>query len=127
MPSFGLSWQSLAWLLALTIPDLVVWCVAVVFCFTRRRENPTGAKYLGLAVMLQFLSVTFSHLFPYTWGWFEDGTQSRTELFNNLYNVSLGVKICANVVSWSLVIMAVFARPALPDYFAGPDFDDVQD
>lgn len=118
------NWSALIWTLAFTVPIWIVWGFAIWFCFTRRRENPTGAKYLGLAVLVQFVNTAFSQFFPYTWGWFNDGTSAGQETFNQLYRVILGVKICANVVSWILIIMAVFARPTHSDYTGSPTFDD---
>lgn len=54
-------WQRILWSLLYATPQLVCYCIAIVFCFLRRRENPKGTAYLGLAVLVSLISTVVGH------------------------------------------------------------------
>ena len=69
MSSLSADWNVLLWRLMYSLPNLIAWCIAIYFCTTRRRENPKGAVYLGLAVMVSLVSTVVGYGWTYLLNW----------------------------------------------------------
>ena len=121
----GGDWGYLVWMSVYAIPTLIVWSIAIYFCFVRRRENPKGAMFLGLAILVQFASTAFSYLVPYLMmAYSSSGATAGMGIMPYLGYAIMGSSIIANVAMWILITMAVFARPMHYDYSGGSPFDD---
>lgn len=121
----GDSWEILVGMSIYVVPTLIVWSIAIYFCFARRRENPKGAMFLGLAILVQFGSTAFSYLVPFLMmSYSGSGSTAGMGMMPYLGFAIMGSGIISNVVMWILITMAVFARPTHYDYAGGSPFDD---
>lgn len=120
-------WEYLIWMLVYAAPTLIVWCFAIYFCFARRQENPKGAMFLGLAILVQFANSAFSYLLPYLMMTYSSsGSTAGMGMMSYFGYGIMGLNIGANALMWIFITMAVFARPMHYDYSAGPMFDNEQ-
>lgn len=88
------------------IPFIVALCIGAVYCIFRWRDNPKGAKFLFLAILLQLLWFPLRYgvplLLPSPGGWVQNQLQSYFMAVIDLFTL---------LPSWILIAMAVFARP----------------
>lgn len=114
------------WELACFAPTFLVWCVAIYFCFVRRRENPRGATFLGLAILVAFAQVVFSSLFVYFLMTHSSSGSDGMKMMPYLgYPMMVGVTV-GNAVKWILVTLAVFAQRPHYDFTDELMFNDEQ-
>lgn len=120
--SISYSWQQILWLVIRMVPVLIVWAIAIMYCFSRYRENPKGALFLGMAIAIAFASRVTVYLLPYFYNLYFSGSgMGMSSWFMMLFN---GAHALSQVAIWILIIMAVFARPMHYDFTSGPMFDD---
>lgn len=103
----GMSIEELLWTVGALVPIGFAWLFALYFCFTRHRENPRGAVFLGIAILLEMTLYTLSYLprilLP---------QEVWTDLFSNqwfFYGTRL-LHTLFSTVMWILIAMAVFSR-----------------
>jgi len=118
--SSNFEWEDLIWIVKYEGPSFLGWCVAIYFCLTRRRDNPQGAVYLGLAVLISF---TIS-VFGYGLFYFEELLMPGFLSYDIFEYLCIGFHAAASIGFWVLLIMAVFARPSHYDYSDMRAFDD---
>jgi hypothetical protein len=102
-----------------SIPTFLGWCFALFFCLLRRRENPKGATFLGLAVLVTFGTLVLSFGWYYFMALMPDLLQ--TDIAQYFF---IGFRAVCALAFWILVITAVFARPTHYDYAGGSPFED---
>lgn len=102
MYSSGFDYQQFLWSVLYMSPQLLCYAVAIVFCLIRRRENPKGATFLGLAVLVSLSSTLLGRLWPFLLG--------PTAMSGYLSYVFMAFFGITAIVFWSLIIAAVFAR-----------------
>lgn len=96
---------------------VVVWCVAIVLCLARRRENPKASIYLGLAILTRVLSLAVPYLSVLLLQAIDAPSLLHSPYFRG---ANTGIRIVANAAIWILITMAVFARPPHCDLNRGP-------
>jgi len=111
MASTGMDWEYLVWRLIYMAPQFVGWCIAIFFCVTRRRENPKGSVFLGLAVMISLISTTVTFGWPYL---FQLTTSAG--IVAPLQYLMVGFQALTTLAFWGFLIAAVFARPTHYDF-----------
>ncbi|MDG2387870.1 MAG: hypothetical protein P8M30_00990 [Planctomycetaceae bacterium] len=121
MSSLSADWNVLLWRLMYSLPNLIAWCIAIYFCTTRRRENPKGAVYLGLAVMVSLVSTVVGYGWTYLLNW-----TGVSGIFSGIQFFIAGFHACTTLAFWVFIIMAVFARPTHYDYLGGSVFNDAE-
>ena len=99
-----LTWEEILQALIYSSPTYVGCLVAVLACFVRRRENPRGATYLGLAVLVTLFATTAMLFWPFV--------IANLDIHFEWVNYGLlGFHGLISIVFWGLIIAAVFARP----------------
>ena len=99
-----------AWELAYIAPTFLVLCVALYFCFVRRRDNPRGVVFLGLAILVVIAQVACSFLVHgFLMGYGSSGSIGIGRILGFVMTMSGTV---GNAALWILVTAAVFARRA---------------
>jgi len=119
MSSSTIDWDQILWSMMYAAPQLLAYLVAIIFCFIRRRENPKGAVYLGLAVMISLISTAFSYGWPFLFS-----ITGSSSLYGSLQYILVGFHAVTSISIWGLIIAAVFARPTHYDYRGGSAFND---
>lgn len=110
MTRTGVGWDDLIWDLVCSAPAFIAMCVALYFCYVRRRENPKGATFLGLAILVAFAQVTLTALvfyFPLVYR-SDDAERMATIPFQG-FALFMDSTV-GNAAKWILVTLAVFAR-----------------
>jgi hypothetical protein len=116
MRPLGGEWMQLLRYVIGFVPILIVWVVAIAYCFARYRENPKGALFLGMAIAIAFAGRVVAYLLPFFFHTYGPGSW-----FILAYS---GIQIMSQVAVWVLITMAVFARPMHYDFSSGPVFDE---
>jgi hypothetical protein len=107
--SSGISLEQWLWTVGRLVPIGLAWCFALYLCFTRHRENPRGAVFLGLAILLELNLYALAYLAPLL-----AGSELMQELLLTSWYQS-GVLVVHSIFStliWILVGLAVFPRRA---------------
>lgn len=118
------TWNLIGWSLTFLVPTLIVWCIALYFCYARRRENPKGAAYLALAILMQLLGTASTYLLLY-FVTSSSGSGSTWGLLSHPY-VMMAVRSInwgADIGMWVFFVLAVFARPEYYDSQSLPQFE----
>lgn len=109
------SWERIYWLALYAGPQLICWCVVLFFCLTRRRENPRGAKFLIFAVLVSFSILIINQGLVFLLVWLPDLTGDLyggiVYVIDHLNTLPVGLNDVGAVAFWSLIALAVFARP----------------
>lgn len=96
------------WLISQTVPIALAWIFALYFCFTRHRENPRGAVFLAIAILLNGVWMVIGILPLFA------EVDKLTELFSTMWfsYTFLTVKMICQTAAWILIALAVFSRRA---------------
>jgi len=120
MSSTGIDWQQFLSVVINHVPILIAWCIAIVFCFLRRRENPKGTVYLGLAILVQISgSVLWYFLIILNGSYVSTGSSFLSLFSSYAFYIAIAVNTVTFVASWILISMAVFSAPKHSDYVVG--------
>jgi|GEM_PF-1788509 hypothetical protein len=112
---------SINWLMQ-SGPLVIVWCIGIYLCFTRRKENPKGALFLRNAILISLFTLVIDRL-PFFW---RDPFTKGSAYWIGEAGIwaLLAFKSLLTIVIWAFIIAAVFARPAHYDFSDRSAFDD---
>lgn len=92
------------------VPASLALSFVIYLCMSRRRENPKGTVYLGLAILIQLLSYTLSFgPMLLSQNMFSDLSM---ESMRWIMTLKQGIHGLLHAAMWILIGMAVFSRRA---------------